>query len=65
MIRVGLGFALVRYRFGRSSGWCPRQDPNLPSRLRSPVNHEIHSAFRCPTWVFRSPVVSLMTSRAP
>ena len=32
--------------------WCPRQDSNLRSRLRSPVNHAIRSILDGPTRAF-------------
>jgi hypothetical protein len=42
--------------------WCPRQDSNLRSRLRRPVDAVIADAFRYPIWAFCSPPVSLMAS---
>ncbi len=40
------------------SGWCPRQDSNLRSRLRRPVEVVIADAFWGPTWAFYSRSVS-------
>ena len=37
------------------SGWCPRQDSNLRSRLRRPVDLVIADVFWRPTWSFCSP----------
>jgi len=42
---------------------CPRQDSNLRSRLRSPVNHEVPAALSYSNWAFMSPDVSLVDSR--
>jgi hypothetical protein len=42
--------------------WCPRQDSNLRSRLRRPVDIMIADAFRRPTWASSSRPVSLVAS---
>ena len=40
--------------------WCPRQDSNLRSRLRRPVDLVIARVFQRPAWAFCSRPVSLM-----
>ena len=45
--------------------WCPRQDSNLRSRLRRPVDVVIADAFWRPTWASCSRLVSLVASRVP
>ena len=42
--------------------WCPRQDSNLRSRLRRPVDLVIAAVFWCPTWAFCSRPVSPVPS---
>ena len=49
-------------RYMQGQAWCPRQDSNLRSRLRRPVDRVIADAFERPTWAFCSRSVSLMPS---
>jgi hypothetical protein len=44
----------VRRVITAGHAWCPRQDSNLRSRLRRPVDVVIAEVFRRPTWAFCS-----------
>jgi hypothetical protein len=52
----------VRRVITAGQAWCPRQDSNLRSRLRRPVDVVIADAFRRPGWAFCSRPASLVAS---
>ena len=53
----------VRRVITAGHAWCPRQDSNLRSRLRRPVDLVIARVLWCPTGAFCSRFLSLLACR--